>query len=109
MPSRRDVRRATRARRAWCVLAALRLEAPSSRPGSSRASSVGRTANFSGPGARPQGKFSAMSRAKKRAPIVVRPGAGREYPLGPLRAVFKADGEETLGRYSISEWWLEPY
>lgn len=29
--------------------------------------------------------------------------------MGPLRAVFKADGEETLGRYSISEWWLEPY
>jgi mannose-6-phosphate isomerase-like protein (cupin superfamily) len=29
--------------------------------------------------------------------------------MGPLRAVFKADGGETRGRYSISEWWLEPY
>jgi len=29
--------------------------------------------------------------------------------MGPLNAVFKADGDETRGRYSISEWWLEPY
>ena len=29
--------------------------------------------------------------------------------MGPLSAVFKADGGETRGRYSISEWWLEPY
>lgn len=29
--------------------------------------------------------------------------------MGPVHAVFKADGEETRGRYSISEWWLEPY
>jgi mannose-6-phosphate isomerase-like protein (cupin superfamily) len=29
--------------------------------------------------------------------------------MGPVAAVFKADGEETRGRYSISEWWLEPY
>lgn len=29
--------------------------------------------------------------------------------MGPLRAVFKADGGETRERYSISEWWLEPY
>jgi hypothetical protein len=26
--------------------------------------------------------------------------------MGPVRAVFKADGDETRGRYSISEWWL---
>jgi mannose-6-phosphate isomerase-like protein (cupin superfamily) len=26
-----------------------------------------------------------------------------------LSAVFKADGVETMGRYSISEWWLEPH
>jgi mannose-6-phosphate isomerase-like protein (cupin superfamily) len=51
-----------------------------------------------------------MPRSKKvRAPVVVSPGEGRAYPMGPLRAVFKADGEETRGRYSISEWWLEPY
>ena len=29
--------------------------------------------------------------------------------MGPLRAVFKADGKETRGKYSISEWWLEPH
>jgi mannose-6-phosphate isomerase-like protein (cupin superfamily) len=37
------------------------------------------------------------------------PGEGRAYEMGPLRAVFKADGAETAGRYSISEWWLEPH
>ena len=53
---------------------------------------------------------SAMPRAKKkRTPVVVAPGKGRAYPMGPLRAVFKADGDETRGGYSISEWWLEPY
>jgi len=26
-----------------------------------------------------------------------------------VSAVFKADGEETRGAYSISEWWLEPH
>ena len=33
---------------------------------------------------------------------------GRVYEMGRMRAVFKADGEETAERYSISEWWLEP-
>ena len=50
-----------------------------------------------------------MSRREQRAPIVRLPGAGRAYPMGPVEAVFKADGDETRGRYSISEWWLEPY
>ncbi len=40
--------------------------------------------------------------------IVLGDGAGREYPCGTMRAVFKADGPETADRYSISEWWLEP-
>ncbi|HEV3010268.1 MAG TPA: cupin domain-containing protein [Burkholderiales bacterium] len=40
--------------------------------------------------------------------IFLAPGAGRSYPMGRISAVFKADGEETAGRYSISEWWLEP-
>src|SRR4051794_19141493 len=53
--------------------------------------------------------FRAMSREKKRAPTVRPPGAGREYAMGPVHAVFKADGDESRGRYSISEWWLEPY
>ena len=50
-----------------------------------------------------------MPRKKKRAPILLVPGAGRTYAMGPLHAVFKADGEETRNRYSISEWWLEPH
>lgn len=50
-----------------------------------------------------------MSHEKKRAPIHVPPGEGRVYAMGPLRAVFKADGAETGGSYSISEWWVEPY
>jgi mannose-6-phosphate isomerase-like protein (cupin superfamily) len=29
--------------------------------------------------------------------------------MGRLSAVFKADGDETEHRYSISEWWLEPH
>lgn len=40
--------------------------------------------------------------------IVLGPGEGRSYPCGPMRAIFKADGEETGSRYSVSEWWVEP-
>jgi quercetin dioxygenase-like cupin family protein len=29
--------------------------------------------------------------------------------MGPLSAVFKADGEESAHAYAISEWWLEPH
>jgi quercetin dioxygenase-like cupin family protein len=29
--------------------------------------------------------------------------------MGSISAVFKADGAETAGTYSISEWWLEPH
>lgn len=36
------------------------------------------------------------------------PGQGRVYHLGGMTAIFKADGEETRGQYSVSEWWLEP-
>ncbi|HEX8796106.1 MAG TPA: cupin domain-containing protein [Polyangiaceae bacterium] len=50
-----------------------------------------------------------MTRGKKRAPVHRRPGAGRPYAMGAVHAVFKADGDETRGQYSISEWWLEPY
>ncbi|MEO8738346.1 MAG: cupin domain-containing protein [Casimicrobiaceae bacterium] len=28
--------------------------------------------------------------------------------MGRISAVFKADGEETASKYSVSEWWLEP-
>jgi mannose-6-phosphate isomerase-like protein (cupin superfamily) len=43
-----------------------------------------------------------------RKPIFLRPEAGRDYPMGRIRSVFKADGSETASRYAISEWWLEP-
>ncbi len=29
--------------------------------------------------------------------------------MGPVRAIFKADGAETRGCYAISEWWVEPH
>ncbi len=50
-----------------------------------------------------------MSASKTRQPVVLLPGEGRAYPMGRIGAVFKADGKETAGRYSISEWWLEPH
>ena len=28
--------------------------------------------------------------------------------MGRISAVFKADGDETQQRYSVSEWWLDP-
>lgn len=48
------------------------------------------------------------SKAEGRTPVVLSPGQGRAYPMGRISAVFKADGPETLSRYSVSEWWLEP-
>lgn len=45
----------------------------------------------------------------KREALIVTPGSGRRYGMGPMSAAFVADGEETAGRYSISEWWLEPH
>ena len=44
-----------------------------------------------------------------RSAIFLPPGEGRSYPMGRIRAVFKADGDETRGQYSISEWWLDPH
>jgi mannose-6-phosphate isomerase-like protein (cupin superfamily) len=44
----------------------------------------------------------------QRSPIFLAPGEGRKYPMGRICAVFKADGRESDGGYSISEWWLEP-
>lgn len=40
--------------------------------------------------------------------LVILPEAGRIYEMGRMAAIFKADSNETSGRYSISEWWLEP-
>jgi mannose-6-phosphate isomerase-like protein (cupin superfamily) len=45
---------------------------------------------------------------RARKPYIVPAGEGRAYEMGRIRAVFKADQHETAGRYSISEWWLEP-
>ncbi|MET0144931.1 MAG: cupin domain-containing protein [Ilumatobacteraceae bacterium] len=49
-----------------------------------------------------------MAGESERVPVVLAPGAGRRYDMGRIQAVFKADGTETTGGYSISEWWLEP-
>jgi quercetin dioxygenase-like cupin family protein len=43
-----------------------------------------------------------------RKPIILTPGGGRQYPMGRISAIFKADEAETANSYSISEWWLEP-
>jgi mannose-6-phosphate isomerase-like protein (cupin superfamily) len=40
--------------------------------------------------------------------IVLAPGAGRAYSIGPMTGVFKADGVETGDRYCVSEWSVEP-
>jgi mannose-6-phosphate isomerase-like protein (cupin superfamily) len=49
-----------------------------------------------------------MAQDSTRVPVVLAPGDGRRYDMGRIQAVFKADGTETAGGYSISEWWLEP-
>lgn len=40
--------------------------------------------------------------------MVLAPGAGRAYEIGPMRGVFKADGPETGDRYCVSEWTVAP-
>ena len=44
-----------------------------------------------------------------RKPIFLAPGEGRSYSMGTMSALFKADGAELAGNYSISEWCLEPF
>src|SRR3954469_1095377 len=53
--------------------------------------------------------MSNQDNSTKRVGIFLPPGEGRSYPMGRISAVFKADGDETQGGYSISEWWLEPH
>jgi mannose-6-phosphate isomerase-like protein (cupin superfamily) len=43
-----------------------------------------------------------------KKPIILNSGEGRRYDLGSIKAVFKADEDETDSLYSVSEWWLEP-
>jgi len=50
----------------------------------------------------------SSQQSSPRSPVVLRAGEGRTYAMGDITAVFKADGGETHGRYSIPEWWLEP-
>lgn len=52
--------------------------------------------------------MASESSKVSRNGIFLPPGGGRAYPMNRLSAVFKADGEESAGLYSISEWWLEP-
>lgn len=40
--------------------------------------------------------------------IFLKTGEGRTYHCGTMKAIFKADENETANKYSISEWWLEP-
>ncbi len=49
-----------------------------------------------------------MAGDSDRTAVVLGPDEGRQYDMGRIQAVFKADGSETDGGYSISEWWLEP-
>jgi quercetin dioxygenase-like cupin family protein len=44
-----------------------------------------------------------------RKPVILEPGEGRPYEMGGMYAVFKADGTDTLSRYNVSEWWLDPH
>ncbi len=44
---------------------------------------------------------------KKSKLVSLPPEAGRTYDMGTMKAIFKADGEETGSKYSVSEWWLE--
>ncbi len=48
-------------------------------------------------------------RPAPRCPVVLGGGEGRRYDMGAIQAVFKCDGAETAGAYSISEWWLAPH
>ena len=45
----------------------------------------------------------------KKEIILLKKEQGRTYNLGPMTAIFKADEDETDNKYSVSEWWLEPY
>jgi mannose-6-phosphate isomerase-like protein (cupin superfamily) len=54
-----------------------------------------------------KGHMNTPDDSETSASVFLLPGEGRSYPMGRIRALFKADGE-TRSRYSISEWWLEP-
>ncbi|MES2855844.1 MAG: cupin domain-containing protein [Bdellovibrionota bacterium] len=47
--------------------------------------------------------------SKKSKVVNLKPGEGRVYDMGTMQAIFKADGKETGSKYSVSEWWLDPF
>lgn len=49
-----------------------------------------------------------MSRQSNGKALCVAANEGRAYDMGRITAIFKADGQETGGQCSVSEWWLEP-
>ena len=51
--------------------------------------------------------LGVVAEKKEEDVIILPPDGGRAYDAGPMHAVFKADGDETGDRYSVSEWWLE--
>jgi mannose-6-phosphate isomerase-like protein (cupin superfamily) len=53
--------------------------------------------------------FNGAPASPARGVVLLPPGDGRHYAMGRIAAVFKADLAETDNRYSISEWWLEPF
>jgi mannose-6-phosphate isomerase-like protein (cupin superfamily) len=67
---------------------------------------TGADTDAAGPG---EVSVSEVDVSVHRSPVVLGPGEGREFVMGRLSAVFKADGPETAGRYSISEWWLDAH
>lgn len=52
-------------------------------------------------------RYTPLMNSKKSKLIFHSPSEGREYPMGRIASKFLADGAETGGKYSISEWWLE--
>ena len=50
----------------------------------------------------------AKKKTKKSQVVMLGPGKGRRYSMGKMWSIFKSDGIETGGKYSISEWWIEP-
>lgn len=51
--------------------------------------------------------MSKKSRKSQSQTIALGPSEGRFYDMGKISSIFKADGKETGGKYSISEWWIE--
>jgi len=49
-----------------------------------------------------------MNKKTELEPLLLKPGDGREYRMGRMSAVFKADLDETDSTLSVSEWWLDP-